>query len=163
MTQQCPLPRPCPSTTYHHRSFWGAFALLVPHGHEHQAQREIERERGIGRQLNYWHGELALKRAHASLRNYPLCIETAPPPSAHTHNGLTNTTKNGKWTLTDLACHTDVGLTFMLRCVPASPVLLNLYCARDRSLMSTSPLMFYRLPQRVSSGTENRQHLAVDQ
>lgn len=63
-----------------------------------------EREReGLGRRLNYWHGKLALKRAHASLRNYPLCIETAPPPSSqtHTHNGLTNTTKNGRWAVTE--------------------------------------------------------------
>lgn len=96
-----PLQSPCSSTTYQHCSVWAVFAPLVPHGQQHQAQRGGG---GVfpGRQLNCRRGELALIRAHASLHNYPLYIETAPPtPNTHTHNNLTNTTINGRWTVTE--------------------------------------------------------------
>lgn len=55
---------------------------------------------GVSRQLNHWHGEPALKRVHASLHNYPLCIETTSIIK-DADSGLIGTSKNGSWSVTE--------------------------------------------------------------
>lgn len=57
---------------------------------------------GFSRRLNHWHGEAALKRVHASLHNYPLCIETTTIIK-DAERGLISTSKNGSWSVTEHA------------------------------------------------------------
>lgn len=72
----------------------------------HQAWKDIEREggRGVSRRLNHWHGEPALKRVHASLHNYPLCIETTSIIK-DADSGLISTSKNGSWSVQEHRVH----------------------------------------------------------
>lgn len=59
---------------------------------------------GVSRRLNHWHGEPALKRVHASLHNYPLCIETTSIIK-DADSGLISTSKNGSWSVQEHRVH----------------------------------------------------------
>lgn len=106
MIQQCSLTGSYLSATYQCKSLQGAIALLVLHEPQHQAWKDIEREGGggVSRRLNHWHGEPALKRVHASLHNYPLCIETTSIIK-DADSGLISTSKNGSWSVTEHRVH----------------------------------------------------------